>query len=324
VHCSPTSPLLWPTRASGCADVDVDLSEPLAVFIAPRRMLARLLRDSRTRIAIVVLAIVALSAVFAPLLAPYDPTAQLDIVRLQSQPPSLAHPLGTDPYSRDVLSRLLYGSRISLAVGLGAVLLAMSFGIAVGAVAGFIGGAVAAVLMRFVAAALSIPRLLVLIMVASLWGSLGLVPLTLLMAGTGWFAVSRLVRAETLALREREFIVAARALGASPLRILVRHVLPNVAAPALVAATLGIANVILLEAGLSYLGIGVRPPTASWGAIIQDGAERVSDLWWLTLFPGLAILVTVFACNALGDALRDAFDPRQLPRGTDSNFLKEA
>jgi len=304
--------------------VDVDLSEPLAVFIAPRRMLARLLRDSRTRIAIVVLVIVALSAVFAPLPAPYDPTAQLDIVRLQSQPPSLAHPLGTDPYSRDVLSRLLYGSRISLAVGLGAVLLAMSFGIAVGAVAGFIGGAVDAVLMRFVDAALSIPRLLVLIMVASLWGSLGLVPLTLLMAGTGWFAVSRLVRAETLALREREFIVAARALGASPFRILVRHVLPNVAAPALVAATLGIANVILLEAGLSYLGIGVRPPTASWGAIIQDGAEQVSDLWWLTLFPGLAILVTVFACNALGDALRDAFDPRQLPRGTDSTFTKEA
>ncbi|HEX7978564.1 MAG TPA: ABC transporter permease [Gemmatimonadaceae bacterium] len=302
----------------------MDLSEPLASIIGPRRMLARLLRDSRTRIAIVVLLIVALSAVFAPLLAPYDPTAQLDIVRLPSQPPSLAHPLGTDPYSRDVLSRLLYGSRVSLAVGLGAVLLAMSFGITVGAVAGFVGGAVDAVLMRFVDAALSIPRLLVLIIVASLWGSLGLVPLTLLMAGTGWFAVSRLVRAETLALREREFIVAARALGASPLRILVRHVLPNVAAPALVAATLGIANVILLEAGLSYLGIGVRPPTASWGAIIQDGAERVSDLWWLTLFPGLAILVTVFACNALGDALRDAFDPRQLPRGTEPTFASEA
>jgi peptide/nickel transport system permease protein len=304
--------------------VDVDLSEPLASIIGPGRLLARLLRDSRTRIAIVVLLIVALSAVFAPLLAPYDPTAQLDIVRLPSQPPSFAHPLGTDPYSRDVLSRLLYGSRISLAVGLGAVLLAMSFGIAVGAVAGFVGGAVDAVLMRFVDAALSIPRLLVLILVASLWGSLGLVPLTLLMAGTGWFGVSRLVRAEALALRDREFIVAARALGTSPMRILVRHVLPNVAAPALVAATLGIANVILLEAGLSYLGIGVRPPTASWGAIIQDGAEQISDLWWLTLFPGLAILVTVFACNALGDALRDAFDPRQLPRGTDSNFIKEA
>ena len=298
--------------------------EEVAALVGPRRTLARLLRDSRTRIAIGVLLIVALSAIFAPLLAPYDPTAQLDIVRLQSQPPSIAHPLGTDPFSRDVLSRLLYGSRISLAVGLGAVLLAMSFGIMVGAVAGFVGGAVDAVLMRFVDAALSIPRLLVLILVASLWGSLGLVPLTLLMAGTGWFAVSRLVRAETLAVREREFIVAARALGASPTRILVRHVLPNVAAPALVAATLGIANVILLEAGLSYLGIGVRPPTASWGAIIQDGAERVSDLWWLTLFPGLAILVTVFACNALGDALRDAFDPRQLPRGMDATFTKDA
>jgi peptide/nickel transport system permease protein len=302
----------------------VNPAEPLASIIGPRRTLARILHDSRTRIAIVVLLVVALSAVFAPLLAPYDPTAQLDIVRLQSQPPSLAHPLGTDPYSRDVLSRLLYGGRISLAVGLGAVLLAMSFGIAVGAVAGFLGGAVDAVLMRFVDAALSIPRLLVLILVASLWGSLGLVPLTLLMAGTGWFAVSRLVRTETLALRDREFIVAARALGASPWRILVRHVLPNVAAPALVDATLGIANVILLEAGLSYLGIGVRPPTASWGAIIQDGAERVSDLWWLTLFPGLAILATVFACNALGDALRDAFDPRQLPRGTDPTFAAEA
>jgi peptide/nickel transport system permease protein len=302
----------------------VSAVERVASTTAAHPIVTRLMRDSRTRIAMAVLLIVALSAVFAPMLAPYDPTAQLDIVRLQSQPPSLAHPLGTDPFSRDVLSRLLYGSRISLAVGLGAVVLAMSFGVAVGAVAGFVGGAADAVLMRFVDAALSIPRLLVLIMVASLWGSLGLVPLTLLMAGTGWFAVSRLVRAETLALRDREFVLAARALGASRTRILVRHVLPNVAAPALVASTLGIANVILLEAGLSYLGIGVRPPTASWGAIIQDGAERVSDLWWLTLFPGLAILVTVFACNALGDALRDAFDPRQLPRGTDATFASEA
>jgi peptide/nickel transport system permease protein len=166
---------------------------------------------------------------------------------------------------------------------------------------------------------------LILIHIVSLWEGVGLVSLTLLLASTGWFAVSRLVRAETLAVRDREFVVAARALGGTPFRLLVRHVLPNVIAPALVAATLGVANVILLEAGLSYLGIGVRPPAASWGTIIQDGAERVSDLWWLTLFPGLAILVTVFACNALGDALRDAFDPRQLPRGTtDATFATEA
>jgi peptide/nickel transport system permease protein len=302
-----------PTSANGAAN-------PVALF-------SRLRRDSRARFALAVLVLIALSAILAPLLAPYDPATQLDIVRLQSQPPSFAHPLGTDPYSRDVLSRLLFGSRISLAVGLGAIVLAMSFGIAVGAVAGMVGGSLDAVLMRLVDAALSIPRVLVLILVASLWGSLGLIPLTLLMAGTGWFSVSRLVRAETIAMRDREFVVAARALGVSRFRLLVRHVLPNVVAPALVAATLGIANVILLEAGLSYLGIGVRPPTPSWGTIIQDGAERVSDLWWLTLFPGLAILVTVFACNALGDALRDAFDPRQLPRGTsDANFApaKEA
>jgi peptide/nickel transport system permease protein len=289
-----------------------------------RTPLSRLRRDSRTRIAVAVLLVVALAAVLAPLLAPYDPAAQLDIVRLASRPPSAAHPFGTDPFSRDVLSRLLYGSRISLAVGLGAVVLSVSIGIAVGVVAGFVGGVTDVVLMRLVDAALAIPRLLVLILVAALWGNLGLVSLTLLMAGTGWFGVSRLVRTEAIALRDREFVLAARALGTPPLRLVVRHVLPNVAAPALVSATLGVANVILLEAGLSYLGIGVRPPTASWGAIIQDGAQRVADLWWLTLFPGLAILVTVFACNALGDALRDAFDPRQLPRGLADAIFPEA
>jgi peptide/nickel transport system permease protein len=277
-----------------------------------RALALRVLRDPRARVGLVVLILVALSALFAPLLAPYDPAAQLDIARLQSQPPSLSHLMGTDPFSRDVLSRLLYGTRISLAIGLGAVALSLSFGIAVGATAGLAGGWVDAVLMRIVDAALSVPRVLVLILVVSLWEGVGLVSLTLLLAGTGWFAVSRLVRTETRAITDRDFVVAARALGISPLRLMVRHVLPNVLAPALVSATLGIANVILLEAGLSYLGIGVRPPTASWGTIIQDGAERVSELWWLTLFPGLAIIVTVFACNALGDALRDALDPRQL------------
>lgn len=304
---------------------EVPASDALDGGIGAHPMVRALFRDSRTRIALAVLLLVALGAVLAPLIAPYEPTAQLDIERLQSQPPSAAHPFGTDPYSRDVLSRLIYGSRVSLAVGLGSVALAMSFGIAIGIVAGYLGGIVDAVLMRLVDAAISVPRLLVLIMVASLWGRLGLVPLTLLMAGTGWFAVSRLVRAETLALRDREFVLAARALGAPTPRLLVRHVLPNVLAPALVAAALSIANVILLEAALSYLGIGVRPPTASWGTIIEDGAERVAELWWLTLFPGLAILVTVFACNALGDALRDAFDPRQLPRDdSDALFAPEA
>jgi peptide/nickel transport system permease protein len=304
---------------------DVTASHTLDRRIGAHPMLRALLRDSRTRIALVVLLLVGLGAILAPVIAPYDPRAQLDIESLNSQPPSAAHPFGTDTFSRDVLSRLIYGSRVSLAVGLGSVALAMSFGIAVGIVAGYIGGAVDAVLMRVVDAAISVPRLLVLIMVAALWGRLGIVPLTLLMAGTGWFTVSRLVRAETLALRDREFVLAARALGVPTPRLLVRHVLPNVVAPALVAAALSIANVILLEAALSYLGIGIETPAASWGTIIQEGAERVAELWWLTLFPGLAILVTVFACNALGDALRDAFDPRQLPRDdSDALFASEA
>jgi peptide/nickel transport system permease protein len=275
--------------------------------------LRRLLRDPRARVAADTLVVVIAVAIFAPLLAPYDPTAQLDIVGLQNRPPSLAHPLGTDPFSRDVLSRLIYGARVSLGVAFAAVALSVTLGVLLGATAGLVGGAIDALLMRLVDAALSIPRLLLLIVVATLWGHLGIVPLTLLLALTGWFGVSRLVRAETLVVREREFVLAARALGAPLRRILLRHVLPNVMGPGLVAATLAIGNVILLEAGLSFLGIGVRPPAASWGSIIQDGAQRVSGLWWLTLFPGLAILITVFACNALADALRDLLDPRQLP-----------
>ena len=276
-------------------------------------LLARTLRDVRSRVALVVLGLVVLAALLAPLLTPYHPATQLDIVRLRSLAPSLAHPFGTDPYSRDVLSRVLFGARVSLSIAFAAVALSISFGILVGVIAGYMGGAVDAVLMRLVDAALAIPRLLLIIAVVALWGSVSVTTLTVLIAGVGWFAVSRLVRAETLAVRDRDYVVAARALGTPPWRIVLRHVLPNVVGPGLVAATLAVGNVILLEAGLSYLGIGVRPPTASWGSIIQDGAERVSDLWWLTVFPGLAIVITVFACNALGDALRDALDPRQLP-----------
>jgi peptide/nickel transport system permease protein len=277
-----------------------------------RRLIARLLSDSRVRVAGAVLLVVIGVAVFARQLAPHDPNVPLDIVRLHSHPPSLAYPLGTDTISRDVLSRLIWGTRISLSIAFSAVALSVTVGILLGALAGYVGGMVDAVLMRLVDAGLSIPRLLLLIAVIALWGDVGVVPLTLLIAGISWFSVSRLVRTETLAIRNHDFVVSARALGASPARVLLRHVLPNVAGPGLVSATLSIGSIVLLEAGLSYLGIGVRQPDPSWGNIIQDGAERVSDLWWLTLFPGLAILVTVFACNALGDALRDAMDPRQL------------
>ncbi|MEO7455616.1 MAG: ABC transporter permease [Gemmatimonadaceae bacterium] len=272
----------------------------------------RLRGDARAWIGLGTLAVMILIALLAPWIAPYDPNAQLDIAHLHSQAPSLAHPFGTDTFSRDVLSRMMHGARVSLAISIGAVTMAMIFGTLVGVIAGYAGGIVDAVLMRIVDAAFSIPSLLLLIVVIALWGEIGTVFLTFLIAGIAWFTVSRLVRAETLALRDADFVVAARALGVPSWRVLARHVLPNVIAPAIVAGTLAIGNVILLEAGLSYLGIGVRPPAASWGSIIQEGAERVSDLWWLTVFPGIALLITVFACNALGDALRDALDPRQL------------
>lgn len=283
-------------------------------------LLARTMRDPRSRIAVGALALIVAAAILAPLLTPYPPAAQLDIVHLRSLAPSPAHPFGTDPFSRDVLSRVLFGARVSLSIAFAAVALSISFGILVGVIAGYLGGAVDVILMRCVDAALAIPRLLLIIAVVALWGSVSVTALTVLIAGVGWFSVSRLVRAETLAVRDRDYVIAARALGTPPWRIVLRHVLPNVVGPGLVAATLAVGNVILLEAGLSFLGIGVRPPTASWGSIIQDGAERVSDLWWLTVFPGLAIVITVFACNALGDALRDALDPRQLPLMASENI----
>jgi peptide/nickel transport system permease protein len=291
------------------------------VSVAASTVRRRLQRDRRVRIALGVLGTVALIAVFARVLAPYDPRVQLDIAHLQSQPPSLAHPLGTDTYSRDVLSRLIYGARVSLTVALLAVSIAVTFGTLFGAIAGYVGGAIDAVLMRIVDAAFSIPTILLLIVVIALWGKVSVVALALLIAGVSWFRVSRLVRVETLAVRDADYVVAARALGVPGWRILLLHVLPNAIGPAIISGTLAVGNVILLEAGLSYIGIGVQPPTASWGNIIEEGATRVSDVWWLTLFPGLAILITVFACNALGDALRDALDPRQLlPAYDDAPF----
>lgn len=272
----------------------------------------RLVRDRAAMFAGAVLAIMLLAALLAPLLAPYDPAAQPDIVALRSQPPSLAHWFGTDPYSRDVLSRVLHGGRVSLSVAVLAIAIAMTVGTAYGAVAGLAGGRTDAIMMRVIDGFLSIPRVLLLVAVLALWRGIPLPALVALLGFTGWFGVSRLVRAQVRALRERDFVVSARALGAGTSRLLVRHILPNVLSPVLVAATLGVGNVIILEAGLSYLGLGVQVPQPSWGNIIQDGMDQVSALWWVSVFPGLAIVVTVMAVNRLGDGLRDALDPRQL------------
>jgi peptide/nickel transport system permease protein len=253
-----------------------------------------------------------LVALLARWLAPYSPTEQLDIVALKNQPPSFAHPFGTDQYSRDLLSRMLYGARISLSVAMLAVLLSATVGTAYGLVSGYAGGRVDAVMMRLLDACLSIPRVLLLVALLALWSPVPLAALIAIIGLTGWFEVSRLVRAEVLSVMSRDYVVAARALGTPGLRIIWRHILPNVLNPIVVAATLGVGNVIILEAGLSYLGIGARVPTASWGSIFFDGSSAFQATWWIALFPGLAIIITVFVFNIFGTALRDLLDPHQL------------
>ena len=288
-----------------------ELGAPVADAGPWRAALHRLRRNRVAMIALGVLALLGLVALFAPLLAPYAPNAQPDIVTLVNLPPSLAHPFGTDAFSRDVLSRVIYGSRVSLGVATLAILVAMSVGTAYGAVAGFAGGGVDAVMMRVIDAMLAVPRILILLLTLALWGHISLPILVLVLGLTGWFGTSRLVRERVRALSRQDFATAASALGARDSRVLWRHVLPNALSPVIVAATLGIGNVIVLEAALSYLGIGVRPPHASWGNIIQDGADQIAGAWWVALFPGLAMLSTVIAFNLLGDGLRDALDPRE-------------
>ncbi|HEV7837520.1 MAG TPA: ABC transporter permease [Gemmatimonadaceae bacterium] len=270
----------------------------------------RLLRGRSSRIALVVLGIIVLVGLLAPFIAPYNPSAQPDIVGLKDLPPSLAHPFGTDPYSRDVLSRVIYGARLSLLIGVLATIVSLTLGVAYGAIAGYAGGFIDAVMMRLLDALLSIPRLLLLLGVLVAWPRLSIGALVLFLGFTGWFGLSRIVRGQVLALKHAEFVMAARALGASRRRILLRHLLPNLVSPIVVAATLGVAHVIVLEAGLSYLGIGVPQPQASWGNIIQDGADQVSTLWWMSLFPGLFMVFTVMTLNILGEALRDAYERR--------------
>jgi peptide/nickel transport system permease protein len=274
--------------------------------------LDRLRRDKAGMLALRFLIFVAAVALLARWLAPFDPDRHLDIIALASRPPSVAHPFGTDIYSRDVLSRLVHGARISLSVACLAVLLSITVGTGYGAIAGYLGGRADAVMMRVIDALLSIPRILILLAIFALWGRVSLGALVLILGLTGWFATSRLVRAQVLALKTEDMVVAARALGARNRRILWRHILPGVTSTIVVAATLGIGHVIILEAGLSFLGVGVQPPTASWGNIISDGASNVGGLWWMSLFPGLAIVLTVMAFNIIGDALRDALDPREI------------
>lgn len=267
--------------------------------------------DTPTRIALAVLVLLYLAALFAPLIAPYDESHQLDIVAMKNMPPSLSHPFGTDRFSRDVFSRVLYGTRISLEVATLAVLVSAVIGTLYGLIAASAGRAADAILMRVLDAMLSIPRVMLLLAILALWNPVPLWALVLLLGLTGWFGVSRLVRAEALTVRERDFVAAARSLGAGAGRIMMRHLLPNVLAPVIVSTTLGVGQVIALEAGLSFLGIGAREPAASLGTMFQEGTEAFVGTWWAALFPGAVIVTTVLCFNVLGDALRTALDPRK-------------
>jgi peptide/nickel transport system permease protein len=246
-------------------------------------------------------------SLMAPWLAPYDP-GQIDLTNVLTSP-SMKHLFGTDQLGRDVLSRMIWGSRISLKVGFAATGVAIIIGAFLGAISGYYGGWVDSVIMRFVDIMLCFPTFfLILAVIAflepSIWNIMIIIGLT------GWMGVTRLVRADFITLRERDFVKAAEAIGASDMRIIFLHILPNSMASILVAATLGIAGAILTESALSFLGIGVQPPTPSWGNILTAGKDNIDIAWWLSLYPGLAILITVVGYNLLGEGIRDLLDPR--------------
>ncbi|MEW6408861.1 MAG: ABC transporter permease [Nitrospirota bacterium] len=255
---------------------------------------------------IVVLLLFAVSF-FAETIAPYDPNF-IDTDNILSHP-TKTHPLGTDELGRDVLSRMLLGSRVSLKVGFIAVGIAIMIGIIVGSIAGYYGGRVDNILMRFVDIMLCFPTFFLILAVISIlepsiWN------IMIVIGVTAWMDVARLVRAEFLTLKERDYVSAAKAVGSGDIRIIFKQILPNALSPVLVAATMGVAGAILTESALSFLGLGVQPPTPSWGGILTSGKDNIEIAWWLSLFPGLAILMTVLSYNLLGEGIRDAIDPR--------------
>ena len=255
----------------------------------------------------VVVGLLFFTALSAPYLAPYEPT-RIDIRNIFS-PPGGSHMLGTDELGRDVLSRMIWGSRVSLLVGFVATGISLVIGIIVGSIAGFYGGRTDSALMRFVDIMLTFPTLFLILAVIAILGP-GIFNIMTVIGLTNWMGVARLVRAEFLTLKERDFVTSARALGAGDNRIIFRHILPNAISPVFVSATLGVAGAILIESSLSFLGIGVQPPSPSWGNILSSGMDNIEIAWWLSLFPGLAILLTVLSYNLVGEGLRDALDPR--------------
>jgi peptide/nickel transport system permease protein len=269
-------------------------------------------RFMRNRVALTGMSLVMILyciAILAPFLATHDPNAQENIVQTRYQAPGAQFVLGTDKFGRDVLSRIIYGSRISLSIGFVAVGLAITLGTFLGAIAGYFGGKLDWIIMRAVDVIIAFPRLFIILTLIAIY-SPQIWLIIAVLGATSWMGVARLVRGQILSLKEQEFVQATRALGLPAARVIFRHVLPNTMSPVIVAATLMIGDVILTEAALSFLGLGVQPPTASWGNIVNQGRDNLLGAWWIATFPGLAIVLTVVSYNLLGDGLRDALDPR--------------
>ena len=272
-----------------------------------KNLFQKALTNPLSKAGFIIIVIIFLLAMLAPIIAPYDP----DNINVKAilLGPSWQHWMGTDGLGRDVLSRMLYGGRISLLVGLVAVGISTAIGILLGAIAGYYRGWVDTLIMRLVDVMLSIPSFfLILAVIAFLTPSI--INVMIVIGLTSWMGVTRLVRAEFLSLSGREFVLASRTLGAKDARLIFTHLLPNSLTPIIVSSVLGVAGAVLMESGLSFLGLGVQAPQASWGNILTDGKDYIQFAWWLSLFPGLAILMTVLGYNLLGEGLRDALDPR--------------
>jgi len=267
----------------------------------------RFMRNRLAVIGLLFLVFLVLMAVFAGALSPHDPD---DIVSNKILSPSLKHVFGTDDVGRDVLSRILYGSRISLSVGFVAVSIAVIIGIVIGAVSGYFGGLADGVIMRLVDVMLAFPTIFLVLAIQSVLTP-NIYNVMIVIGVTSWMGVARLVRSEVLSLKEREFVEAARAIGASHIRIIFRHILPNALTPVIVAATLGMAGAILTESALSFLGMGVQPPQASWGSMLMDAQAYMFDAPWMAIIPGLFILFSVLSLYFIGEGLREALNPKE-------------
>lgn len=264
-------------------------------------------RNKLALISLIFILLIILTAIFAPYISPYNP----DKINVDAilQPPSAAHLLGTDQLGRDVLSRLIYGSRISVEVGFIAVSLSLFIGILVGAYAGYYAGLTDSILMRFVDIMLTFPSFFLILAISAILKP-SIINIMIIIGLTSWMGIARIIRAEFTQNREKDYVLYAKAAGASDGYIMFFEILPNTVAPILVSGTLGIAGAILIQASLAFLGIGIMPPTASWGGMLSRGKTYIMVAWWLTLFPGIAILLTVLSFNLVGEAVRNALDPR--------------